>query len=88
MDLYISASGTITCIYTEAISLPALGHAQIRRASLLEPDGDGLWWADLAPVKGPRLGPFETRGQALAAEQEWLSQFLEMHFSSSMQPLS
>jgi len=30
------------------------------------------WWADLAPVVGPVLGPFETREEALRAELEWL----------------
>lgn len=30
------------------------------------------FWADLGPVDGPILGPFETRGEALAAEAVWI----------------
>jgi hypothetical protein len=32
----------------------------------------GWWWADLSRVRGPRLGPFDLRSQALLAEQNWL----------------
>jgi hypothetical protein len=32
----------------------------------------GRWWADLGPVSGPKLGPFDRRSQALEAEREWL----------------
>jgi hypothetical protein len=48
----------------------------IRRASQVEPDAAGLWWADLAPVGGPMLGPFARRMQALTAEQTWLEKWL------------
>lgn len=34
--------------------------------------GEG-WVADLFPVGGPVLGPYDRRGQALAAELRWLS---------------
>ena len=44
----------------------------ISRASHVEPDDLGCWWADLSPVKGPRMGPFERRSEALSAEQGWL----------------
>lgn len=30
------------------------------------------WFADLLPVDGPVLGPFDTREEGLAAEHEWL----------------
>ena len=30
------------------------------------------WWADLLPVDGPVLGPFNTRDYALQEEIEWL----------------
>jgi hypothetical protein len=33
---------------------------------------EGDWWADLLPVQGPVLGPFETRDAAVAAELVWL----------------
>jgi len=45
---------------------------QITRASHVEPDRDGLWWADMGPVSGPVLGPFKNRTEALGAEREWL----------------
>ena len=48
------------------------GDLAIRRASHVEPDAAGRWWADLAPVGGPRLGPFDRRSEALAAELRWL----------------
>ena len=30
------------------------------------------WLADLSPVNGPVLGPFDRRSEALAAELAWL----------------
>ena len=32
----------------------------------------GMWYADLAPVRGPVLGPFPQRSDALQAEVAWL----------------
>jgi hypothetical protein len=40
----------------------------------VEPDTVGRWLADMAPVDGPVLGPFDRRSEALAAEREWLEQ--------------
>lgn len=76
MILVIDPQGTISCLYDEAIDLHALGQPIITRASHVEPDADGQWWADLAPVRGPRLGPFKKRTEALGAEREWLEQWL------------
>jgi hypothetical protein len=72
MLLVVEPTGLVRCVYGEAIDLTALGPLSIRRASHVEPDGEGLWWADLAPVGGPRLGPFTLRSEALAAERGWL----------------
>ena len=72
MGLIICTDGQMTCLYTEDIDLSALGQCHIRRASHVEPDGNGQWWADLSPVAGPMLGPYERRGEALAAEAAWL----------------
>ena len=72
MDLVIDPAGRVRCLYGEAIDLSALGPLSVRRASHVEPDVDGRWWADLRPVNGPRLGPFDRRSQALAAEGLWL----------------
>ena len=72
MELVIAADGVVRCLYAEAIPLTELGAVHITRASQVEPDERGAWWADLAPVAGPRLGPFVRRSQALAAEVAWL----------------
>src|SRR3954471_2104884 len=72
MRLVVDHRGTVRCLYGEAIDLAALGGLVIRRASHVEPDGGGRWWADLAPVGGPRLGPFDRRSAALTAEVWWL----------------
>ena len=49
------------------------GETQIARCSHVEPE-EGLWFADLSPVGGPKLGPFKLRQSALDAEVEWLQQ--------------
>jgi hypothetical protein len=72
MDLIVSPEGTIRAVYAEAIDLGVLGHLVISRASHVEPDDSGRWLADLMPVAGPVLGPFDLRSEALEAEQAWL----------------
>ena len=72
MQLLIDGHGVVRCLYTEAVDLSALGALKISRASHVEPDPAGRWWADLAPVLGPRLGPFAMRSMALAAEIAWI----------------
>lgn len=54
----------------------AIGTVAPRRASHVEPAGDG-WSADMSPVGGPLLlaadgQPFTTRAAALDAERAWL----------------
>lgn len=72
MELAIGPAGHIRCLYGEAIELSQLGRLTIHRASHVEPDEEGRWFADLSPLQGPSLGPFESRSQALAAEEDWL----------------
>ena len=72
MELRIDPHGQVVCIYGEAIDLAVLGEPTIRRASHVEPDDQGRWWADLGPVHGPRQGPYARRSQALVAEVGWL----------------
>jgi hypothetical protein len=72
----IDAGGCAKMIYSESVRLDALGRIAIRRASHVEPDVDGRWNADLAPVGGPVLGPFDLRSEALAAETHWLDERL------------
>ena len=78
MDLFIDPTGHTTCLYGEAIPLNSLGSLTIRRASQVEPDDQGAWWADLSPSDGPNLGPFTTRTEALEAEAAWLTDRLLM----------
>ena len=72
MELVVDAGGDIRCIYGEELDLRELGKLQITRASHVEPDRDGFWWADMGPVRGPVLGPFRSRTEALANERLWL----------------
>jgi hypothetical protein len=72
MLLVIDPHGEVRCLYGEAIDLTSLGSVSVRRASQVEPDPEGRWWAGLALVGGPRLGPFAKRSMALDAERAWL----------------
>ena len=72
MTLIIDPAGQGHCLYTEDLDLRSLGPMHIARASQLEPDDQGNWWANLSPVAGPVLGPFGLRSEALAAERDWL----------------
>lgn len=71
MELVVAADGSARCIYDEALDLRELGKLQITRASHVEPDAEGYWWADMGPVDGPVLGPFRSRTEALRAERGW-----------------
>jgi len=72
MQIIIEPDGTARCIYTEDIDLAAIGSPVITRASHVEPDQQGRWLADMSPVGGKLLGPYELRSEALAAELAWL----------------
>jgi hypothetical protein len=72
MELVVRADGVARCIYDEGIDLREIGKLQITRASHVEPDAEGYWWADMGPVGGPMLGPFTSRSEALGAERGWL----------------
>jgi hypothetical protein len=72
MQLVVDAGGSVRCIYDEALDLREIGKLQITRASHVEPDAEGSWWADMGPVDGPVLGPFTSRSEALGAERGWL----------------
>jgi hypothetical protein len=73
MELVIDAGGSIRCIYDETLDMREIGKLQITRASHVEPDAEGYWWADMGPVDGPMLGPSGSRSEALAAERRWLT---------------
>jgi hypothetical protein len=72
MELFITPSGRVRCLYGEELDLGSLGPLTIRRASLVEPTDSGHWTADLSRIGGPTLGPFAQRSQALAAETRWI----------------
>lgn len=72
MDLIIAPDGNAQAIYSEEIDLTLLGSVSIQRASHVEPDSSGHWFADM--VDGPKLGPFPRRSDALAAEVAWLTE--------------
>jgi hypothetical protein len=72
MKLLVKPDGTVRAIYDEMIDLGVLGHLSITRASHVESDEQGRWQADLTPVGGPVLGPFDWRSEALDAERDWL----------------
>jgi len=78
MQIIIDSGGAVRCIYSEMINLAALGSPAISRASRVEPDQQGRWWADMSPVGGGVLGPFSVRSEAIAAERSWL----ELHWLS------
>lgn len=75
MDLVINPAGSVRTIYSEEIDLAAIGSLRITRASHVEPTSDGRWLADLSPVGGIALGPFDRRSKALEAERAWLERF-------------
>ena len=72
MELVVGVDGVARCIYDEALDLREIGKLQITRASHVEPDAEGFWWADMGPVDGPVLGPFMSRTDALETERGWL----------------
>ena len=72
MQLVIAPDGSVRTIYCEQIELATLGCLDIRRGSHVEPDERGRWYADLSPVAGPVLGPFNRRSDALDTERRWL----------------
>jgi len=72
MQLVVTPSGNVRCVYSEAICLASIGRLAIARGSHVEPDAAGCWFADLSPVNGPLLGPFAQRSDALLAEASWL----------------
>jgi hypothetical protein len=73
MELVVDAGGGVRCIYGEELDLREIGRLQITRASHVEPDRDGYWFADMGPSGGPMLGPYGSRTEALEAERAWLA---------------
>lgn len=73
LQIVIGRNGRTEFIYSdELIGMLKHGKAVTRRASHVEPEVSGGWTADMAPVGGPKLGPFPSRAAALLAEEEWI----------------
>ena len=74
-EIIVAPNGMLRFIYDDDLAsmLQDIGTLSVKRASHVEPSQDGHgWWADMSPVGGPMLGPFDTRGQALSEETGWL----------------
>lgn len=76
MQLMIKPGGRIIGVYSEELDYTTLGKPILRRASHVEPDANGDWYADMSPISGPQLGPFPKRSSALNAERSWLNLML------------
>jgi hypothetical protein len=72
MEFVVGCDGVARCIYDEGMALREIGTLKITRASHVEPDAAGYWWADMGPVDGPVLGPYGSRSEALGAERAFL----------------
>jgi len=72
MIISIDRNGGVRAIYSDGFPWQALGKTLIQRASHVEPDHLGLWYADLTLSDGPKIGPFARRADAIAAEVAWL----------------
>lgn len=71
--IIVEPSGTVKLIYEDDLrGLLANGKSEIKRVSHVEPTIDGRWAADLSPVNGPTLGPYDTRKEALDSEVAYL----------------
>jgi hypothetical protein len=73
MFVFIEANGDLKFIYCDDVTVAFDESKSVTRASHVEPTADGKWTADMSPVDGPVLGPFELRSEALAAEVAWLT---------------
>lgn len=71
--IVVRADGTIQFVYADDMKPLAaeLGTSETKRASHVEPDGDG-WSVDLSPSGGPKVTGFATRREALDFELDWL----------------
>lgn len=75
MIILVPLEGDVSLLYTEVIDLKKIGTiTSNKRVSHVEPAPlePDRWCADMSPVNGPVLGPFDTRSEALQAEERWL----------------
>lgn len=74
IEVVVTPRGVTKSVFDDRLDLRFLGSLDIRRGSHVEPTRSGNWTADLSPVGGPLLGPFNKRSEALATEVVWLQQ--------------
>lgn len=76
-QIKISPAGKVTQIYEDDDPYQFVGQTTIRRASRVEPTEDGKWEADMSLLgdehKDVKLGPFDFRTQAIAAEIAYIN---------------
>lgn len=72
MVIRVYPDGIIRALHDDRLNLADIGRFRVARASWVEPDPNGKWWVDLDNSRGPILGPFSTRAEALRAEVAWL----------------
>jgi len=76
-SIAIGADGVATMVYDDLhAEFMKQGGVSVCRASHVEPVPYGRWTADMSPVGGPLLGPFDLRADALRAEIQYLKQLL------------
>lgn len=76
LSIFVTGSGDVVYLHDDdvhEVMQDVLDQAAIRRASYVEPQSDGRWYVDFAPIGLQiTLGPFRRRADALAAEREYL----------------
>lgn len=76
-EIIVAPNGMLRFIYDDDLGsmLQDIASLSISRASHVEPNEHGHGWtADMSPVGGPILGPFDTRSEALIEEVNWLNE--------------
>lgn len=70
----VRKDGTIEFIYDDDLKgfIDDNKEKKVFRASHVEPNENGDWYADLSPINGPKLTGFKTRQAALNAEVAWI----------------
>lgn len=86
VELFIDETGAIQTIYDDDVTeaLAELGPLTNERVSYVEPSVEypGQW--DIQFQGCPPLGPYKTRGEALAAEKRWVSRALAEGMSPAL----
>lgn len=75
MKIILGVDGVVRYVYNDVIHkhMSTLGEATIKRATHVEPDENGMWYADLSPVGGEKITGFKTHKEAIDFELKWLS---------------